>query len=377
MKALACALVVAAASPAAAQSVSAWSLGSRSWDGLATLAQTAGELGCTIEPRTELALDRLDRKDTVWMLHPTRRLHAAEWLRFVENGGALVVLDDFGEAGPLLSRFGLSRAEVVAARTLDNNPHLPIAEPTGQGSVTSDQPIVANHPTALRGDHPATFQFSGRSGLVFELRLGEGTALLGGDPSLVINNMLELAGNLEFARALIRATCTARSGHVFLLVDDFVAAGQIRLPASPRLPLVAQARSVAAELNARAAALATQSLPVQLDVRVAAGLALCLLLVGLSGLLGQVGRPTVFDAEFFRASHATKGPPALLELMRHRIDDWWQTEGRTASAAQKRFAHELHERILQLEIQGTFSDAQLSEVHAQYKRLLGQREDEA
>ena len=85
----------------------------------------------------------------------------------------------------------------------------------------------------------------------------------------------------------------------------------------------------------------------------------------------------MFAAEFFRASHETKGPPALLELMRHRIDDWWQTEGRTASAAQKRFAHELHERILQLEIQGTFSDAQLSEVHAQYKRLLGQREDEA
>ena len=54
----------------------AWSLGSRSWDGLATLAQSAGELGCTIEPRTELALEQLDRKDTVWMLHPTRRLQA-------------------------------------------------------------------------------------------------------------------------------------------------------------------------------------------------------------------------------------------------------------------------------------------------------------
>lgn len=195
-----CFVVAAASSRARADGPSAWSLQSRAWDGLYTLADTATALGCTIEPRARLDLAQLGKRDTVWLLHPTRSVSDGEWMRFVESGGVLVLLDDFGEAAPLLKRFGLRRTDVIANRSFDNNPALPMAG-AGMGRLQTEQPLVANHPSALRGEVPASFGFSAQSGLLYELTVGDGLAVLGADPSLLINNMLELAGNLELARA--------------------------------------------------------------------------------------------------------------------------------------------------------------------------------
>lgn len=371
---------LAASGTAAAQTVTSWSLGSRAWDGLRTLADEASQLGCTIEPRQRLDLQHLGAKDTVWIFHPTNRLREGEWVRFVEGGGALVVLDDHGEATPLFARFGLRRAPVVAKRVFDGNPALPIADATGMGAYRKDLPVVANHPTALRGEVPASFRFSFDSGLLFELRLGEGLAILGSDPSLLINNMLELEGNLELARALVRTTCSERSGKVLLLVEDFVSIGEVAAPPSstPNLPLGGRVRATAAEVNARAAGLAKQPVPsLFLDRWVAFGLTGCLVLLGLSGMLGQVGRRATFDSDFFVSSHANRGAPTLFELMRQRLDEWWQLEGRQASSEAKRKAHDLHEEIARLEASGTLTPPEVQSLYDRYAHLTAPPSGEA
>lgn len=371
------ALALAAASAQArADGPSAWSLQSRAWDGLYTLADTATALGCTIEPRARLDLAQLGRRDTVWLLHPTRSVSDGEWMRFVESGGVLVVLDDFGEAAPLLRRFGLRRTDVIANRSFDNNPALPIAEATGMGRLQTEQPLVANHPSALRGEVPASFRFSAQSGLLYELTVGDGLAILGADPSLLINNMLELAGNLELARLLLQTTCTERSGKILLLTDDAIVMGQLAMPPSPSQPWRSRITAIAAELNHRSAEMARRELPPLVkEPLLMGGLLLCLALLGLSGLMNEVGRPTVFDAEFFRAPLAERQPAQLFELMRIGLDDWWQVEGKLANNETKRRAHELHEQILlweeRAQSKGTFDDAALQSLYARYLQVIG------
>src|SRR5262249_42381362 len=83
----------------------------------------------------------------------------------------------------------------------------------------------ANHPAFFSAATPATYSFSPGAALVVEGRLGKGYFVAIADPSVLINNMLDIDENLAFARALVRRTCKPGE-RIHLVTQSFVARGE-------------------------------------------------------------------------------------------------------------------------------------------------------
>ncbi|THE64447.1 DUF4350 domain-containing protein [Salinadaptatus halalkaliphilus] len=148
--------------------------------------------------------------------------------RFVEAGGTLVVLENFGpHSDELLGEIGAdSRIDGQLLRddiSYDGGPTMPIATDIEDGTHTSsvDQ-LTLNHATAIEpGDATVLVRTSEFAYLVedggeelsenvqFETSpvvtseaIGDGTVVVVGDPSLLINTMLERPDNARFVENL-------------------------------------------------------------------------------------------------------------------------------------------------------------------------------
>ena len=160
---------------------------------------------------------------------------------FLGAGGRLVLADDFGRGEGALRALGIERRPLPplapAVRRHQDKPALPIAlsvraTPLGQGT----RELTANHPAVLsgrRGGLPATYAFVAPGGdpglgasvddlsLVTEGVLGRGRFVALADPSVFINNMLELPGNREFLVQLLRESCRVQRDRVLLFSGRF------------------------------------------------------------------------------------------------------------------------------------------------------------
>lgn len=192
---------------------------------------------------SNLVWSDLKPEDGLIVLHPTRTLNPEELSAFLRAGGRVAVLDDYGAGAEILARFHIERIPppVRPARSLRNNPALPIAEPVADASsgrtmsvhptVASVTQLVTNHPTGL--SHPnlsAVLQIRarGQPDVVIAVagQVGRGRLLAVSDPSIVINQMMRYPGNREFAAGLARYlvdddTWGSRGGRLFLVVNDF------------------------------------------------------------------------------------------------------------------------------------------------------------
>lgn len=203
------------------------------WNGLSALMEIAQSEGIALRARDRLNLAEVTADDAIVVLFPTEGLPIRSLSAFLEEGGRLVVADDFGAAQELLSQFEIERRPPSnEAARLRGNPALQVAlaEATHPLSEGVDA-LLTNHPTALH--HPVLaplFSLDG-DGLVITGAVGAGRFIAIGDPSLFINNMLELKSNRRFASNLLHHVQGDR-GQVFLLVGDATMHGAYGDPAN-------------------------------------------------------------------------------------------------------------------------------------------------
>jgi hypothetical protein len=219
------------------------------WEGLSELVRMAqAELGASrVIVAHDLDLGTLSPANALVLVHPTRDLDVDELNVFMEAGGRVVLLDDYGSGDALLGHFGVRRVPLPEhpAEMLRSNPALAVAHALGSHRAVRDVTRVAtNHATGLvdqglahllvvRGqDEPdVTLAIAGV--------VGRGRFLAVGDGSIAMNAMLRYPGNLAFALALVRyagdtdaADAAAPAdragtapGKVYLLANDFVLSG--------------------------------------------------------------------------------------------------------------------------------------------------------
>ncbi len=201
----------------------------KGWNGLSDFATLAADLGCPIEVRRTLDYGALDGQDVLLFLHPETAIDESNLLAFLAAGGRAVLADDYGQSSGVLGRLGISRRTSSlppgTPRYRDGQ-ELPIAVPTrGTAIGRAATELVANHSGFFTSALPATYSFAAGAGLVIEATVQRGRVVAIADPSLFINNMLQLPGNRDFAARLVLDICRQQRDHFVLLYGTFLQRG--------------------------------------------------------------------------------------------------------------------------------------------------------
>ncbi|WP_435100196.1 DUF4350 domain-containing protein [Halorubrum sp. N11] len=226
---------------AASTSGAAFGAYNPAWDGTANLRDTAAtHSGTTVTLDGEAyTTDQPDQTLAV-VLAPTTPYNtadAAPMRQFVEDGGTLLVADNFGPTtddppygNTLLASVGATaRFDGALLRDEQNyyrSPALPIAQPvsdhpytTGVSDVTLNYgtAVVPNNAETLVRTSAFAYRDTDRSGdltgdeelarypVVTVESVGDGQVIAVSDPSIFINAMLDREGNTAFATALAQA----------------------------------------------------------------------------------------------------------------------------------------------------------------------------
>jgi hypothetical protein len=199
--------------------------GSTAWNGLTELVALARDAGVELQITTEVDLAKLRSQDGLLLVYPRRAPPRADLSAFMVEGGRLALADDFGAGGDLLRGFGIRRGppgEVAASGRLRDNRNVLLARPTQAHPLAQEiRALVVNHPQVLSHAELApifALDDVGRSAVVLAGAVGKGRLVVLGDPSALINNMLELRDNRTFARNLLRYL--ARDGRLLLVIGD-------------------------------------------------------------------------------------------------------------------------------------------------------------
>lgn len=204
------------------------------WDGTAEFRQMADDRGPLVHARSTAAYGTVPANETVAVvLAPTSAYDSAaraQLRTFLESGGTVVVAENFGPHGNDLLR-GLGTDTRVDGAVLRDERHhfrspaLPIAtDPADEPLAAGVEELTLNYGTAVDPSEEATvvvntseFAYLDRNEneqiddtedprrhpIVTTERVGDGTLVVVGDPSLVINSMLAETDNRRFAANLL------------------------------------------------------------------------------------------------------------------------------------------------------------------------------
>lgn len=204
-------------------------LGHTGWNGLSRLGSLARDLGCAVEVRRTLDWSQLDGQDVLFVLHPETPLDSQNALAYLTAGGRMILADDYGEAGSVFVRLGITRTSgpLPAGTTLyRKNSALPVATPqrgTALGRAATE--LVGNHSAYFSSALPATYSFAPGAGLIIEGTFGRGRFVAIADSSLFINNMLELTGNRDLLARMIVELCRPHRDRLLLLYGPLTQRG--------------------------------------------------------------------------------------------------------------------------------------------------------
>lgn len=204
------------------------------WNGLAYLATTAREASVSLNATREVELDQLRPRDVLWLMYPKGEVPAQDLVRFVREGGRLIIADDQGSSGALLERLGLNLGPGPPRRVesfAESRTSLPIVRAESPHFIFFNvDDVVANHPAVLTGGGIPLLSFpGGHEHLVAEVSLGSGQALAIADPSIFINSMLRrFYGNKQFAANVLRVYCPRDECNVTLVLPDATYSGKYR-----------------------------------------------------------------------------------------------------------------------------------------------------
>lgn len=211
----------------------------RGWNGLSAFVEIAGERNQTLEVVGRLDLGTLQPTDAIVIVHPTEDLPGHEVAAFMRAGGRVVLADDFGAGDSLLRLFRIGRgapsADAPSSLRLRGNPDLLVARPLAPHPLSEGVgALVTNHPRVLfHADLEPIFVVADHDALVFAGAVGAGRLVALGDPSVFINNMLELEGNRRFAENLL-VYIGAPGGRVLLVPPSGRIVGRFGEPGADR-----------------------------------------------------------------------------------------------------------------------------------------------
>ncbi len=246
--AFACAIIILPTRLAAAR---AFAYNDTGWEGTSELLSMARQTfgHARVQLVSELDYRTLTAADRLLILAPARKLDVESLTAYLESGGRLALLDDFGHGEAVFAHFSVTRhAGLLYPReTISQNPNLAVARPSQatDPAETSSHPLLRgvdrvflNHPTVLahqglttileipsdRGPNPAV----AITAVVGEAKRGR--ILMMSDPSSVINLMLRYPGNRAFAEGITRYLAEAdggpATGALYLLSNDFAERGR-------------------------------------------------------------------------------------------------------------------------------------------------------
>lgn len=212
------------------------------WNGLSELVAIAdGTLSAHPVVTRELDAATLGPHDAVLLIAPGERPLAEPLVALMREGGRVVVADDYGASGAILDTFHIERRAPLPdadALRLRGNPQLLVAHPAMQhplavgvdALVTNHPQVVVHHPTGEGAPLPPIFEISPGEAVVLAGAVGDDPAEQGrlvvlSDPSVLINNMLEMRGNRRFAENLV-AFVARPDGHLFVVPPDGVVVGR-------------------------------------------------------------------------------------------------------------------------------------------------------
>ena len=217
-----------------------------SWQGCSELLDMAREaIGSErVVPIADLDWTVMRPGDGLLLLHPATAPSAKSLSAFLQAGGRVAIVDDFGAGAEILSRWGIERtlAPTHPAEMLRHNAAFPIAEPaTGDSgssgigihpAVAGVRKLVTNHPTGLAHPKlPAVLRIRGDGEpdtvIAYAGLVEQGRLFAMSDPSALINTMLRYPGNRSFAASLARyladddASAKRSNRRLYILANRF------------------------------------------------------------------------------------------------------------------------------------------------------------
>ncbi len=204
-------------------------IGHKGWNGLSDFATLAADLGCPMDVRRTLDYGALDGQDVLLFLHPETALDESNLLSFLSAGGRVILADDYGMGAAALGKLGISRRSgnlPPGTRRYRDGQELPIAVPArGTALGRSAAELVGNHSAFFSSALPPTYAFAPGAALVIEATIQRGRLVAIADPSIFINNMLQLTGNREFAARLVLDICRQQRDRLVVLYGPFLQRG--------------------------------------------------------------------------------------------------------------------------------------------------------
>ncbi|WP_266081707.1 DUF4350 domain-containing protein [Haladaptatus caseinilyticus] len=228
---------------AASTSAASFGIYNSAWDGSSKLSAEAKATGATVTVARDVEeYNSVPSRETIaFILSPDSSYSPSErqnLRRFVQNGGTLVIAEDFGtHSNAIVQAIGAdARFDGHLIRDDRYNyqsPAMPLANNIENGTYTENvSALTLNHGTAIRTQNGSGIvQSSGYAYLdtipnskldssetiknhtvVATQSVGQGQVILVGDPSIFINSMIKQSGNRVFVQNLV-------SNHENVLLD--------------------------------------------------------------------------------------------------------------------------------------------------------------
>lgn len=187
------------------------------WNGLSELLEVAEEEELPVEVVDRLDIGTVDANVALLVVGPVHEPPLEHGLSDLLRAGArIAIADDYGAAGSMMRTFHIDRHEPSGNRelALRGNDALLIARPNGSHLLSARvDALVTNHPMAIHHEElEPIFSFGPSDALVLAGAVGTGRLVVISDPSVLINNMLELGGNRRFAANLLRYLASPADG---------------------------------------------------------------------------------------------------------------------------------------------------------------------
>jgi hypothetical protein len=236
-----CALLGALAFPDTALAQADYDPRSTEWNGTSELLRIATEADIDVRPVRTLDWDALRPGEAVLVLYPRRPLGVADLSAFLDDGGRVAWLDDFGASEQFFDWFQFHReTRVHGTPRSPDLPELLLARPRSAHMLTDGVDVlVTNIPVALT--HPRltpVFDFPpDGQGFMLVGQIGRGKLVVGGDPSLMLNTMMRFSGNRAFARNLLTFLDGGNHKPVYLVWGDAQPHGAYRGRDRARTPV--------------------------------------------------------------------------------------------------------------------------------------------
>jgi hypothetical protein len=215
-----------------------YAVASDAWNGLSSLRAILENSSDRVEIADRFDLGTLTPIDALLIVHPRAPLPAAPLTAFLRDGGRIALCDDFGAADSLLTPFEIGRDAPDGRRApqLRGNPQLLVARPRGGHRLTRGvSALVTNHPAMVyHRELSPLFELGAGEAVVLAGAVGEGRLVTVGDPSVLINNMLEFGGNRRFAENLAAYLDEGRGGRLVLVPPDGRLVGRYGEPGADR-----------------------------------------------------------------------------------------------------------------------------------------------